>query len=150
VAPTTTQQTLKPRNHFLPFIPLLLVFIVNFSATQFILPNLDWSVLEDDAFGGITLSDRSATWAVILALLAAIISIVLLNIRRAKELWQAFVDGTKNSLQPIFNTASEVGYGAVIASLAAFTIVRDGIFGISSNALVTSAVSVSVLSGVTG
>ncbi|NWN87538.1 MAG: GntP family permease [Micrococcaceae bacterium] len=150
VAATTTQAPLAPTNHFFPFIPLLLVFIVNFSATQLVLPNLDWSVLEDDAFGGITLSDRSATWAVILALLAAIISIVLLNIRRAKELWQAFVDGTKNSLQPIFNTASEVGYGAVIASLAAFTIVRDGIFGISSNALVTSAVSTSVISGVTG
>ena len=150
VAPTTTQQTLKPRNHFLPFIPLLLVFIVNFSATQFILPNLDWSALEDDAFGGITLGDRAATWAVILALLSAIASIVLMNIRNVKSLWQAFIDGSKNSLQPIFNTASEVGYGAVIAALAAFTIIRDGIFGLSANALVTSAISTSVISGVTG
>lgn len=150
VAPTSTQEPLKPRNHFFPFIPLLLVFIVNFGASQLILPSLDWSVLDDEAFNGITLGDRAATWAVILALLAAIASIVLLNIRDAKQLWQAFIDGTKNSLQPIFNTASEVGYGAVIAGLAAFTIIRDGIFGLSSNALVTSAVSTSVISGVTG
>ncbi len=150
VAPTTTQPPLAPKNRIFPFIPLVLVFVVNFSATQFILPSLNWDVLDDEAFGGITLEDRAATWAVILALLAAIISIVLLNVSHARALWQAFVDGTKNSLQPIFNTASEVGYGAVIASLAAFTIIRDGIFGLTSNALVTSAVSTSVISGVTG
>lgn len=149
-ASTTTQKQLAPRNHFFPFIPLLLVFIVNFSATQFIFPNIDWSSLSAEAFDGITWEDRAATWAVILALLAAIVSIVLLNVRHAKQLWQAFIDGTKNALQPIFNTASEVGYGAVIASLTAFTIIRDGIFGLSSNALVTSAVSTSVISGVTG
>lgn len=150
VAPSSTQGPLKSQNHLVPFIPILLVFVVNFSATQFILPNLDWSTLEDEAFGGISFQDRAATWAVILALLSAIISIVLLNIRNVKQLWQAFIDGTKNSLQPIFNTASEVGYGAVIASVAAFAIIRDGIFGLSSNALITSAVSTSVISGVTG
>lgn len=150
VAPTTTQEPLAPRNHFLPFIPLLLVFIVNFSATQLILPSLDWSSLEDEAFGGITLEDRAATWAVLLALLAAILSIVVLHIGRVKHLWQAFIDGTKNSLQPIFNTASEVGYGAVIAATTAFTLIRDGIFGLTPNALVTSAVSTSVISGITG
>lgn len=150
VAATTTASQLSPKNHIHPFIPLILVFIVNFSATQFVLPNLDWSSLDHEAFGGLTWEDRAATWAVILALLAAIASIMLLNVRRAKQLWQAFVDGTKNSLQPMFNTASEVGYGAVIASLAAFAVIRDGIFGLSSNALVTSAVSTSLVSGVTG
>src|SRR5690625_4432408 len=150
VAATTTQSPLQPSNRFFPFVPLLLVFIVNFSATQLILPNLDWSVLEDEAFGGLTYEDRAATWSVILALLAAIVSIMLLNVRNAKQLWQAFIDGTKNSLQPIFNTASEGGYDAVIASVAAFTILRDGIFGVSGNALVTSALSTSVISGITG
>lgn len=150
VPPASTQEPLQPSNHLFPFIPLVLVFLVNFGASQVFLPSLDWSVLDNEAFGGITLGDRAATWSVILALLAAILSIVLLNIRDVKRLWQAFIDGTRNSLQPIFNTASEVGYGAVIAAVAAFAIIRDGIFGISTNALVTSAVSTSVISGVTG
>ncbi|NIH71034.1 GntP family permease [Auritidibacter ignavus] len=143
-------RTLVPPNNIVPFIPFLLVFIVNFGCTMFVFPALDWSVLEDEKFGGITLADRSATWAVLLALLAAILSVLLFNIRRIRNLWASLIDGAKNSLQPIFNTASEVGYGAVIASLGAFTIIRDGIFGVSSNALITSAVSTSVISGVTG
>lgn len=51
---------------------------------------------------------------------------------------------------PIFNTASEVGYGAVIASLAGFVVIRDAVLNISSNPLVSEAVAMNVLAGITG
>jgi len=52
---------------------------------------------------------------------------------------------------PIFNTASEVGYGATIASLPAFTIIRDAVLNISpGNPVVSLAVAVNVLAGITG
>ena len=60
-------------------------------------------------------------------------------------------EGTMGSLQPILNTASVVGYGAVIASLPAFLIVRDAVLGcFPDNPLASLAVAVMVLSGITG
>lgn len=148
----TTTETLQltPSNHVVPFIPLVLVFAVNLACSAWIFPAMDWSSLEQDKFGGITLGDRSTVWAVLLALLSAIISILILNVKNIRSLWQSVVDGTTNSLRPIFSTASEVGYGSVIASLGAFIVIRDGILGLSSNALVSTALSTSVISGVTG
>ena len=55
------------------------------------------------------------------------------------------------SLLPIFNTASEVGYGTVIASLAGFAVVRDALFSLAPGApLVSEALTVNVLAGITG
>ncbi|MFP3472781.1 GntP family permease, partial [Micrococcus sp. SIMBA_144] len=51
---------------------------------------------------------------------------------------------------PIFSTASEVGYGAVIASLPAFAIVKNGILAPGMNALAATAISTSVIAGITG
>src|SRR5699024_12868174 len=63
-------------NKFFPFIPLLVVIVVNFAVTFFIFPALDWSSLEAERFGGITLEDRASIWAVLLALIAAVVSIL--------------------------------------------------------------------------
>lgn len=52
---------------------------------------------------------------------------------------------------PIFNTASEVGYGAVIAGLAGFAIIRDTVLSASpGNPLISEAMAMSVLAGITG
>jgi len=126
------------------------VIVVNFVVTFLIFPALDWSSLEDERFGGITVDDRAAIWAVLLALLSAILSILILHMKNMRLLMRGIADGTRQSFMPIFNTASEVGYGSVIASLAAFTIIRDGMFGLTQNALVTSALSTSVIAGITG
>ena len=59
-------------------------------------------------------------------------------------------EGTLGTMLPIFNTASEVGYGAVIATLPAFAIIRDAVLNVSSNPLVSEAVPMNVLAGNTG
>jgi H+/gluconate symporter-like permease len=59
-------------------------------------------------------------------------------------------EGTFSSFLPILNTASEVGYGAVVASLPAFKTIRDSVLGVSGNPVVSVAVAVNVLAGITG
>ena len=146
----TATATLDPPNRLVPFLPLLVVFAVNFGCTLLIFPALDWSYLQEEAFGGITLSARSGIWAVTLALVAAVLVIVALHAKQFAELRSAFAEGVKGSLLPIFSTASEVGYGAVVASVAAFAVVRDAVFNMGGNALVTSVVSTSVTAAITG
>jgi H+/gluconate symporter-like permease len=51
---------------------------------------------------------------------------------------------------PIFNTSSEIAYGAVIASLAGFATVQAALGGLTSNVLVNEAVAVNIMAGITG
>lgn len=81
----------------------------------------------------------------------SILLAVGLNLRRFANLRESVNSGTMGSLLPIFNTASEVGYGAVIASLPAFALIRDAVLGLFPNNPVASlSVAVNVLAGITG
>ncbi|MBD4600351.1 GntP family permease, partial [Xanthomonas citri pv. citri] len=71
----------EPRNALLPFLPILAVFVVNLLATTVVFPAMDWGYLQEEKYGGATLASRSAVWAVLSALLAAVAIIVLLNVR---------------------------------------------------------------------
>ena len=52
---------------------------------------------------------------------------------------------------PIFNTASEVGYGAVIATMAGFALIRNAVLNVSpNNPLISETVAMSTLAGITG
>ncbi|MFC0248761.1 GntP family permease [Citricoccus parietis] len=146
----TSGALMTPRNGVEAFIPLLAVIIVNFGCTLLVFPALNWDYLQEEKFGAIELSSRAGIWAVIVALTVAILVIVAFNIRRFGDLRKAFVDGAKGSMLPIFSTASEVGYGAVVASVAAFAVVRDSVFNMGGNALVTSVFSTSVTAAITG
>lgn len=149
-ASESSTKVLAPTSRLIPFLPLLTVFVVNFACTLLIFPALNWSYLEEDKFGGIAYDTRAGLWAVLLGIVTAILLIVALNAKHLKELRSGFVDGAKGSLLPIFSTASEVGYGAVVASVAAFAVVRDSVFGVGANALWTSVMTVSVTAGLTG
>lgn len=142
--------TLEPANRVVPFLPLLTVFAVNFTCTLIVFPALDWSYLAQEKFGGVAFEQRMGLWAVLLGIIAAILLLVALNFRNFATLWAGSVDGAKRSMFPIFSTASEVGYGAVVASVAAFAVVRDSVFGLGLGALWTSVFSVSITAGLTG
>ncbi|WP_120003839.1 GntP family permease [Nesterenkonia muleiensis] len=143
-------KTLAPPHQLVPFLPLLTVFAVNFACTLVIFPRLDWSYLQEDQFGGIVMDSRAGLWAVLLGIVSAILLILALNFRNLNELRIGFTDGVKRSMLPIFSTASEVGYGAVVASVAAFAVVRDSVFNMGLNALWTSVMTVSITAGLTG
>lgn len=134
----------------LAFLPIVLVISLNLFLVKWAFPRMDFAYLEQEAYGGIGVKDVAGIWGIIVALVAAIALALLLGFRGLQDAKGTVNEGTMGSLLPIFNTASEVGYGAVIASLAAFVTIKDAVFGISDNPLVTDAVAVNVLAGVTG
>ncbi|MFZ3584325.1 GntP family permease [Loktanella sp. DJP18] len=131
-------------------LPVALVIVLNALFTYVVIPGMDASYLAQDAYGGVTLDDVKGIWAIIASLVLSILLCAALNWRRFASPMDSFNKGTMGSLLPVFNTASEVGYGAVIASLPAFAIIRDAVLGISSNPLISAAVATNVLAGITG
>lgn len=118
--------------------------------TYVVVPSMTAGYLANQKFGGVKIKSLAALWSVAAALVAGCLMVLAPNARRAGELFTDMSEGARNAVLPIFNTASEVGSGATIASLAAITAIRDGIFGVSDNAVVTSAVPSAAISGVTG
>ena len=58
--------------------------------------------------------------------------------------------GLNASALPVISVASLVGFGAVVASLPAFEMVRDWVLGIDGGPLVGLAIATNVLSALTG
>ena len=89
-------------------------------------------------------------WAVEAALVLGVLFVVVAAFRTIR---QHFTDGVKpaiaGSLLATMNTASEYGFGAVIASLAGFGVVARGLEAIP-DPLVREAVTVTSLAGITG
>ena len=92
----------------------------------------------------------AAIWAVQGALLVGIATILLFA---WKPVIASFAEGTKNAiggaLLASMNTASEYGFGAVIAALPGFLVVANALAAIP-NPLVNEAVTVTALAGITG
>jgi H+/gluconate symporter-like permease len=130
--------------------PTVLVILLNALLTYLIIPHLDTSYLAEEQYGATDVSKVRGIWAIIVALVAAIVLLIALNYGRLKHLKDSINAGTMGSLLPVFNTASEVGYGATIASLPAFGVVRDAVLGVSSNPVISVAVATNVLAGITG
>ena len=147
----TEQSGLPVTGFWLALLPILLVIALNFLMAKQVLPNLDTSYLAKPEFGG--LQDAKSVigiWSIIVALGAAVLLLIGLHWRRWADLKQSLNDGTFGSMLPILNTASEVGYGTVIASLAGFVVIRDLVLSVPGNPLVSEAVAVNILAGITG
>jgi H+/gluconate symporter-like permease len=130
--------------------PIILVILFNFLFTRVIIPMWDTAYLAEPQYRETTIDAVRGIWSIISALVIAIVSLILLNWKSWVDLKESVNKGTMGSLLPIFNTASEVGYGTVIASMGAFMIIRDAVVGISANPLISLAVAVNVLAGITG
>ena len=134
-------------------LPLLVVLVTNF-----MLSRSSWSVAgwypEDflrREFPAMNPKTAAPTWALILALCAGVVTTLTLNVRRLQgTLTGAFSTATSGALLAIFNTASEVGYGSVIKTLPGFGVIRGWVLGASNHVLISEAVAVNVLAGITG
>lgn len=133
------------------FVPLLLVFLANFIFSRYAMPTWDASYLAEPKFGATVLEKVIGTWALIAALVLGILAVLALHHKRMKSPLEAINRGTLDCMLPVFNTASEVGYGNTIASLSSFAILKTAVLGIGgSNPVVSEAVAVNVLAGITG
>jgi H+/gluconate symporter-like permease len=137
--------------------PLVLVGVANFALTKLI-PGWygDHYALTADALPGlhapVSLAIKAVTgiWAVEGALLLGIVLTVATAFARIRDV---FAEGTKaavgGALLAAMNTASEYGFGGVIAALPGFLSVSEALRSVP-NPLVNAAVSVTALAGITG
>ena len=137
-------------------LPLVLVGVSNklltdliprvYGSTQSFLP----AVIGDVRPVVQEVSKVAAIWAVEGALLLGITCVVL---TAWKPVSRRFAEGSKaavgGALLASMNTASEYGFGAVIAALPGFKLVADGLHAIP-NPLLNEAVTVTALAGITG
>ncbi len=95
-------------------------------------------------------SSIAAVWAVEGALIAGILCVLALAWGSVSR---QFAEGTKSAiagaLLASMNTASEYGFGAVIAALPGFLVIRDALSAIP-NPLLNEAITVTALAGITG
>jgi H+/gluconate symporter-like permease len=131
-------------------LPLLVVLSVNLVMSLFVLPRLDFSFLAEERWGATSLSAVAGVWAVAVALAVAILTLVLVNRRRLPALRESMDAGANASVLPAVTVASLVGFGAVIAMLPAFAVVREWVLSIGGGPLVSLAVATNVLAALTG
>lgn len=149
-----TPQTMSLPHPLISLLPLLVVGVSNLLFTWAIplgygdgfvidLPGLKAPVDSD-------IQKMVAIWAVMAALLCGILTIFLFAWRslcgKLAEGSRAAVGG---AMLASLNTASEYGFGGVIAALPGFVQVADALKAVP-NPLLNQAISINVLSGITG
>ncbi len=146
----------KLPNPMIALLPLLLVGIINKLLTLWIPGWYGEHVSFDPAIIGSAapvvqeVSKLTAIWAVEGALLAGIACVLVFA---WKPVIASFAEGSKSAIAGALlagmNTASEYGFGAVIAALPGFLVVAHAL-GSIPNPLVNEAVTVTALAGITG
>jgi H+/gluconate symporter-like permease len=106
----------------LALAPILIVLAVNLIMSLLVLPGADTGFLAEPRFDT-SLSAVSAVWSVVTALAIASLALVLMLHRRLPALRKTLDAGANASVLPVLNTASLVGFGAVVAALPAFAVV---------------------------
>ncbi|MDR6663470.1 H+/gluconate symporter-like permease [Tardiphaga robiniae] len=131
-------------------LPLVVVVVVNLVMSLVVLPRLDVSFLAEQRWGSTSLSAVAGVWSVVVALAGATATVVICNWTRLPALRLTMDAGANASVLPALTVASLVGFGAVIAALPAFDMVRDWALGIKGGPLVSLAVSTNLLAALTG
>jgi H+/gluconate symporter-like permease len=134
----------------LAMLPLVVVIGVNLLMSFVILPQLDLSFLAEERWGATSLLEVRGVWSVATALAAAVATVVVVHRSRLSALRESMDAGANASVLPALSVASLVGFGAVVAALPAFAVVRDWVLSIGGGPLVSLAVATNVLAALTG
>lgn len=141
---------------FVACLPLISVLIITLLLQKIVFPNWDistWAAEPPYKMDLNTLKGTMNNWALIIALSCGILLTTLLNTQRLTgKLAGAISMGATGSLLAIMNTASEVGFGNVVKVLPGFKTIADAMMSIGrgGSPLLSEAITVNVLSGVTG
>ncbi|HEY2529378.1 MAG TPA: GntP family permease [Xanthobacteraceae bacterium] len=131
-------------------LPLVVVVLLNLLMSLIVLPRLDFSFLAEERFGSTSIGAVAGVWSVVVALTGAIATVIACSWRRLPTLRQTMDAGANASVLPAVSVASLVGFGAVVAALPAFAVVRDWVLTIEGGPLVSLAVATNVLAALTG
>ena len=130
--------------------PLLLVVCGNFVMNVLVLPRIDAGYLAEARWGGTSLEAVRGVWGVSVALAVAIVAVIVLHRSRFAALRESVDAGANAAVLPILSVCSLVGYGAVIATLPGFALVRTWLLGMGGGPLVSLAVATNLLAALTG
>jgi H+/gluconate symporter-like permease len=131
--------------------PIVAVVTLNWLFSTHLLARLDTGYLASALYGATQLEAVRGVWAIIAALALSNLLLIGLAWRSLPNLKDDLDTGASAAVLPIFNTASQVGYGAVIASLVGFALIRDAVLGIApGQPLVSLSIAVNLLAGITG
>ncbi|WP_053363164.1 GntP family permease [Bacillus sp. FJAT-27251] len=89
-------------------------------------------------------------WDIVIALLAGILLILILNISKIKGFVKSINAGAAGSITAIINTSAAVGFGTVVQAVPGFKKLTDMLVGIPGNPLISEAVAINLLAGATG
>lgn len=132
-------------------LPIFCAIGLNFVFAQYVIPTWDADYLAEERFGSTQLGRLVGLWATILSMLATVLITIALHFRSAEKLKRSLAIGASTSLLPMFNTASEYGYGNTIKALAGFTLVKDLVTSVApGNPLISEALAVNSLAAITG
>lgn len=138
----------------LAFVPLILVAVMNrylSTAIKEWYPNgFDFNAIGLANYT-VDVAKTGAIWAVGLALIVGIIAAILFDYQRVVTNFKEGVNASiSGSLLAVMNTASEYGFGAIIAALPGFALISHALGTTFTNPLVNGAVTTTVLAGITG
>ncbi len=149
VPPELPPQALPPL--LLAVMPIILVIALNLVFTALVIPSMNTDYLSQPQYGATGLDSVRGVWSVISALVIAILLLMATNLKRLPKVTKTLDSGANASLVPIFNTASLVGFGSVVASLAAFDMISTWVTSLGGdNPLISLAIAVNILAGMTG
>lgn len=149
-----TPDDIKLPHPLLALLPLVMVGVMNLvfthaiphwygSTYEIVMPGLKTPVHSD-------VSKMVAIWALLASLLCGIVIILVFAFRTVID---KLADGSKvavgGAMLAALNTASEYGFGGVIAALPGFVVVADALKAIP-NPLLNQAITINLLSGITG
>ncbi|MFO0979967.1 MAG: GntP family permease [Planctomycetaceae bacterium] len=131
--------------------PLMIAVVANFELSQRWIPKWNTDYAGKPPFEKLEAAKVVGSWSTILSLCLASGVLIVLHRRELKSVRKSLSAGAQAALMPLFNTASEVGYGGTIRVLAGFAMVQKMVTGVaSSNPLVSEAIAVNTLAAVTG
>lgn len=138
----------------LAFVPLILVAVMNkylSTAIKTWYPNgFDFNAIGLANYS-VDVAKTGAIWAVGLALIVGIITAILFDYQRVISQFKEGVNASiGGSLLAVMNTASEYGFGAIIAALPGFALISHALSHTFTNPLVNGAVTTTTLAGITG
>lgn len=137
-------------NPYIALLPLIAVWVLNKIFTT-LMP--DFYPVKLDLADGVSMdpSKLYGIWSVEAALIVGIFLVIAFGFKKIKMRFNSGVNlAVAGALLATINTASEYGFGGVIAVLPGFTTVKQGISALIANPLVNEAVTVSSLAGITG
>jgi H+/gluconate symporter-like permease len=145
----------KLPNALTAVLPLILVGVFNRVFTEVIIRNygksFDFSAIGITGVSPIEIPKLAAIWAVEAALLIGVLAVIVLAYSKIKVNFNARINlSIGGALLATLNTASEYGFGGVIAALPGFRSLNEGLASAIHDPLVNEAVTITTLAGVTG